>query len=745
VAKEVIASIYSGVTTKQLDEEAARIAATYSNDHPDYALLAGNLCISRHHKETKDDFIQLTRELYIFNIISNEYMEKVERFNKEIFVSLGISLNEVINYELDYDFSYFGWKTLEKSYLLKVNDKIVERPQHLYMREAIAVSDTLEEVIETYQMLSSKEYTHATPTMFYAGVKNGQLASCFLINNKGDSRAELMQTTDTVSAISCSAGGIGLSISNVRAAGSHIAGSGGKSNGILPLLRTYNELAKWWDQGGGKRKGSFAMYIEPWHKDVEILLDIRKNHGKEEFRARELFPALWIPDLFMKMVEQDGDWYLMCPNEVIKAGIPALDECYGGEFEQNYYRAVEMGLGKKIKAQDLWIKIIEAQTETGTPFMLYKDQANKKSNQKNLGTIKSSNLCTEIIEYTDKDEVAVCNLASIALSKFVKPNGDFDFERLKEVAYKVTLRLNNVIDITYYPVKEAKHSNLRHRPIGIGVQGLADAFAMMQIPFESDLAREINLQIFETIYYAAVRASIDLAAKHGPYETFEGSPASQGLLQYDMWGVEPITNYDWKGLKADLDKYGMRNSLLVAPMPTASTSQIMGNNEAFEPYTSNMYVRRVLSGEFNVVNKHLVKDLEALGLWTETIKNKIILDKGSVQNIEEIPQHLKEIYKTVWEISMKTVIDMAADRGAFIDQSQSMNLWMASPNFGKISSMHFYAWKKGLKTGMYYLRTKAAVDANKNFGIDVAETKVSAKEAIACSLDNPDACEACGS
>jgi len=584
---------------------------------------------------------------------------------------------------------------------------VVERPQHMYMRVALGIhKQDIESAIQTYHLMSERWFTHATPTLFNAGTPKPQMSSCFLLTMKDDSIDGIYDTLKQTAKISQSAGGIGLSIHNVRATGSYIGGTNGTSNGIIPMLKVFNDTARYVDQGGGKRKGAFAIYLEPWHADIIAFLDLRKNHGKEEMRARDLFYALWMPDLFMKRVEADGNWSLFCPNEA-----PGLAECFGPAFEQLYERYEAEGRARKtIKAQELWFAILEAQIETGTPYLLYKDAANRKSNQQNLGTIKSSNLCTEILEYTSADEVAVCNLASLALPRFVN-EGRFDFEKLYEVTYQVTKNLNRIIDHNYYPVEEARRSNLRHRPIGLGVQGLADVFILLRLPFESELAKMLNKNIFETIYFAAMTASKDLAQKEGAYETFAGSPLSKGSFQFDLWNVQPSDRHDWETLRAEVIQYGVRNSLLVAPMPTASTSQILGNNECFEPYTSNIYVRRVLSGEFIIVNKHLLKDLVQLGLWNDAMKNKIIAANGSVQQINEIPDHIKALYKTVWEIKQRHLIDLAADRGVYICQSQSLNLFVDNPTAAKLTSMHFYAWKKGLKTGMYYLRTQAAAQA----------------------------------
>jgi ribonucleoside-diphosphate reductase alpha chain len=669
------------------------------------------------------------------------------------------TLDSAIIYDRDFQYDYFGFKTLERGYLLRLNGKVAERPQHMLMRVAVGIHGAdLDAAVQTYNSLSEGWYTHATPTLFNAGTPKPQMSSCFLLQLKDDSISGIYDTLKQCAQISQSAGGIGLSIHNLRATGSYIKGTNGTSNGIVPMLRVFNDTARYVDQGGGKRKGSFAVYIEPWHADIEDFLDLKKNHGKEEMRARDLFYALWIPDLFMQRVEQNGDWTLMCPNEC-----PGLGDSWGEKFEALYMQFESEGKGRKtMKAQDLWFKILESQIETGTPYILFKDSANRKSNQQNLGTIKSSNLCTEIIEYTAPDEVAVCNLASIALPKFVE-KGKFNHQKLFEVTMEVTKNLNRVIDRNYYPVPEARRSNMRHRPIGLGVQGLADAFILMRHPFESVEAKVLNREIFETIYYAALTASKDLAKEDGPYETYAGSPASKGILQFDMWGVKPSDRWEWDILRDEIKQHGIRNSLLVAPMPTASTAQILGNNECFEPYTSNLYTRRVLSGEFIVVNKYLLRDLVKLGLWSDEMKNKIIAGNGSVQHIAEIPQNLKELYKTAWEISQKTIIDMSADRGAYICQSQSLNVFMENVNFAKLTSMHFHSWKSGLKTGMYYLRTKAATDAIKftldksklaqpaakeESGAATAAQEQSAEElakaGIACSLDDPEGCEMCG-
>jgi ribonucleoside-diphosphate reductase alpha subunit len=708
VSKKVVEGIYDGVSTTELDNLAAETAASLTTKHPDYALLASRIAVSNLHKNTIKSFSATMRKLHQYTdaatgrkmpLLADDVMEVIEA-HAEL-------LDSCIIYDRDFGFDYFGFKTLEKSYLLRLDGKVAERPQHMYMRVAIGIhKHDIESAIQTYHLMSERWFTHATPTLFNAGTPKPQMSSCFLLTMKDDSIDGIYDTLKQTAKISQSAGGIGLSIHNVRATGSYIGGTNGTSNGIIPMLKVFNDTARYVDQGGGKRKGAFAIYLEPWHADIISFLDLRKNHGKEEMRARDLFYALWMPDLFMKRVEADGNWSLFCPNEA-----PGLAECFGSAFEQLYERYEAEGRARQtMKAQELWFAILEAQIETGTPYMLYKDAANRKSNQQNLGTIKSSNLCTEILEYTSADEVAVCNLASLALPRFVN-EGRFDFEKLYEVTYLVTKNLNRIIDHNYYPVEEARRSNVRHRPIGLGVQGLADVFILLRLPFESELAKMLNKNIFETIYFAAMTASKDLAKKEGAYETFAGSPLSKGLFQFDLWNVQPSDRHDWDTLRAEVIQHGVRNSLLVAPMPTASTSQILGNNECFEPYTSNIYVRRVLSGEFIIVNKHLLKDLVQLGLWNDTMKNKIIAANGSIQQINEIPDHIKALYKTVWEIKQRHLIDLAADRGVYICQSQSLNLFVDNPTAAKLTSMHFYAWKKGLKTGMYYLRTQAAAQA----------------------------------
>ncbi|MDX1684249.1 MAG: ribonucleoside-diphosphate reductase subunit alpha [Saprospiraceae bacterium] len=707
IAKKVIQGLYDGVTTSDLDNLAAETAATMSTTHPDYALLAARIAISNLHKNTDKSFAKTMEALY--NYVDPKTDEKAGLIGDstiKIIRKHADKLDSAIIYDRDYNFDFFGFKTLERSYLLKMDGKVVERPQHMLMRTAVGIhGEDLKSAIQTYNLMSEKWFIHATPTLFNAGTPKPQLSSCFLLSMTEDSISGIFETLSRCAKISQSAGGIGLSIHNIRAQGSYIKGTGGTSNGIIPMLKVYNDTARYVDQGGGKRKGAFAVYIEPWHADIHEFLDLKKNHGKEELRARDLFYAMWIPDLFMERVKENGDWSLFCPNEA-----PDLHETYGGEFEALYHKYEKEGRARKVvKAQDLWFKILESQIETGTPYILYKDAANRKSNQKNLGTIKSSNLCTEIMEYTSPDEVAVCNLASLSLPKFID-NGKFDFDKLHEITRVVTRNLNKIIDINYYPIKEAERSNLRHRPIGIGVQGLADTYLMMGMPFDGDEARKLNKDIFETIYHASLTESNVLAKKEGPYETYEGSPVSQGVLQYDMWGVTPSDRWDWKGLKKKIKANGVRNSLLLAPMPTASTSQILGNNECIEPYTSNIYTRRTLSGEYIVINKHLLKDLIELDLWNDDMKEQLMAANGSVQEIEGLPAKIKEMYKTVYEISQKAIIDQAADRGAYICQSQSLNLFVENPSFAKLSSMHFYGWQKGLKTGMYYLRSKAAVD-----------------------------------
>ena len=793
IAQKVIAGIYDGISTQELDNLAAETAASLIPKHPDYSILASRIAVSRLHKTTKKKFSETIHDLYTYvdpetnlpaGLINDETYKTVMK-NKQ-------KLDGAVIHERDFDFEYFGFKTLEKSYLLKTYGQTTETPQHMYMRVAVGIwGEDMKNVIKTYELLSNHLMTHATPTLFNAGTKKPQLSSCFLLMMSDDSIPGIYKTLSDVAVISQNAGGIGLAIHNVRSTGSYIKGTNGTSNGIVPMLKVFNETARYVDQGGGKRKGSFAIYVEPWHADIEDFLDLRKNTGKEELRARDLFLALWTPDLFMKRVKEDGEWSLFSPSDV-----PGLWELYGEEFDQAYEKAELSGKARKtIKARDLWTKIIDSQIETGTPYMLYKDAANKKSNQQNLGTIKSSNLCTEILEYTDKDEQAVCNLASIPVNKFLKSTDnrtskvargkcEVDHKFLYDVAYQTTLNLNKVIEVNYYPTKETERSNMKHRPIGIGIQGLADLFAIMGIPFTSLEAKKINEEVFETIYFASMIASVDLAKKEGAYESFPGSPLSKGQFQFNLWGFDDSSlsgRWDWNKLRKDVMKHGARNSLLLAPMPTASTAQIMGNNEAFEPFTSNIYTRRTLSGEFIIVNKHLVRDLIAIGLWDEDMKNMIILNKGSVQNIQQIPEAIRETYKTVWEIKQKDLIDMSAGRGKFICQSQSLNLFIENVNAAKLTSAHFHSWELGLKTGMYYLRTKSAVDAIAGLGMDMEKAKKSLKNSeekviiqqkenveekidkmgmtseelskaaenimsdIVCSLDNPDDCLACGS
>jgi ribonucleoside-diphosphate reductase alpha chain len=712
VTMRVIEGLYDGVTTSELDNLAAETAASMTISHPDYAQLAARIAISNLHKNTNKSFSETMKEMYFY--VNPRTNQKAPLLSDEVYEAIQANaefLNSHIIYNRDFNYDYFGFKTLERSYLLKINGKIVERPQHMLMRVAVGIHlNDMESVIETYDLMSKKFFTHATPTLFNAGTPKPQMSSCFLLTMKDDSIDGIYDTLKQTAKISQSAGGIGLSIHNVRATGSYIRGTNGTSNGIVPMLRVFNDTARYVDQGGGKRKGSFAIYLETWHADIFEFLDLKKNTGKEEMRARDLFFAMWTSDLFMKRVQEDTYWTLMCPNEC-----PGLCDVYGEEFEALYTSYEAQNKGRKtVKARELWEKILESQIETGTPYMLYKDAANRKSNQKNLGTIRSSNLCTEIMEYTAADEIAVCNLASISLPMFVE-NGEFNHQLLYNVTKRVTRNLNKVIDRNYYPVPEAENSNMRHRPVGLGVQGLADAFILLRLPFTSDEAKKLNQEIFETMYFAAVTASMEEAKVDGPYSSFKGSPISQGEFQHNLWNIkdeELSGRWDWKALRKDVMKHGVRNSLLMAPMPTASTSQILGNNEAFEPYTSNIYTRRVLSGEFIVVNKHLLEDLVKRGLWTEDLKQQLMRNNGSVQDLD-IPQDLKELYKTVWEMSMKDIIDMSRHRGYFIDQSQSLNLFMQDANYAKLTSMHFYAWQSGLKTGMYYLRTKAAVDAIK--------------------------------
>ncbi|CAO3700706.1 hypothetical protein G6F70_001599 [Rhizopus microsporus] len=747
ITQKVISGVYQGVTTVELDNLAAETAAYMTTRHPDYALLAARIAISNLHKETKKVFSQVIEDLYNYvNPKTGKHSPMISNETYKVVMDNADRLNSAIIYDRDFKYNFFGFKTLERSYLLKIDGKIAERPQHLIMRVAIGIHGTdIDAAIETYNLMSERYFTHASPTLFNAGTPRPQMSSCFLLTMKEDSIEGIYETLKICAQISKTAGGIGLNIHNIRASGSYIAGTNGYSNGLLPMLRVFNNTARYVDQGGNKRPGAFAMYLEPWHADIFTFLDLRKNFGKDEIRARDLFYALWVPDLFMQRVRDGGDWSLFCPNEA-----PGLHEVWGDEFVALYEKYEREGRAREtIKAQKLWYAILEAQTETGNPFILYKDACNRKSNQQNLGTIKCSNLCTEIVEYSSPDEVAVCNLASIALPTYVINREKYDFQKLHDVTKVITRNLNKIIDINYYPVIEAERSNKRHRPIGLGVQGLADTFMALRYPFDSPEAKQLNIQIFETIYHAALEASCELAEKYGPYETYEGSPVSKGILQYDMWNVTPTNLWDWAALKEKIAKHGVRNSLLVAPMPTASTSQMLGFNECFEPYTSNFYTRRVLSGEYQMVNPWLLRDLVDMGLWNDDVKNMIMADGGSIQNVPSIPQNLKDLYKTVWEISQRTIIDMAADRGAYIDQSQSLNIFMAEPNFGKLTSMHFYGWQKGLKTGMYYLRTRPAVDAIK-FTVDQLSLREYRKKIeeknqadMICSIDNKEACMSC--
>jgi len=762
ISMRVIEGIYDGVTTSELDNLAAEIAATLTTTHPDFAKVAARIAVSNLHKSTKKSFSETVKDLHVYvNPRTGKKASMIAEDVYQIIMDNADKLDSTIIYNRDFGYDFFGFKTLERSYLLKINGEIVERPQHMLMRVSIGIhKEDIDAAIETYELMSKRYFTHATPTLFNAGTPKPQMSSCFLLQMQDDSIDGIYDTLKQTAKISQSAGGIGLSIHNVRATGSYIRGTNGTSNGIVPMLKVYNDTARYVDQGGGKRKGSFAIYLEPWHADVFQFLDLKKNHGKEEMRARDLFFAMWVPDLFMKRVEENGEWTLMCPNEC-----PHLFDTYGDEFEKLYTGYEKVGKGRKtIKARELWEKILEAQIETGNPYMLYKDAVNRKSNHKNLGTIRSSNLCTEIMEYTAPDEVAVCNLASIAIPMFISEDADgvkfFDHKKLFKVTKKVAKNLDTVIDQNYYPVPEAENSNMRHRPVGIGIQGLADAFILLRLPFTSEEAKKLNQEIFETIYFASLTASMELSKEKEPYSTFKGSPISQGEFQFNMWNIneeELSGRWEWKKLRKNIMDHGVRNSLLVAPMPTASTSQILGNNEAFEPYTSNIYTRRVLSGEFIVVNKHLLEDLVNLGLWNNDMKEEIMRANGSIQHIESIPQDLKDLYRTVWEMSMKDIIDMARHRGYFIDQSQSLNLFMQDPDYAKLTSMHFYAWKSGLKTGMYYLRTKSAVNAIQ-FTVSKKADELPAgaveekpltgeelKEMVIKSRENPDDCLMCGS
>ncbi len=719
LAQQVLSQIVDGVKTSELDELTAQLAASLSTLHPDYATLASRIAISNHHKNTRASFSEVVETL------SNQVMpatgEKTSLLNDELLEIVrkhADRINAKIDASRDYLLDYFGFKTLEKSYLLKdTSMKIVERPQHMWMRVSLALwGDNFDRAFETYDFLSQKFFTHATPTLFNAGTPRQQLSSCFLLAMHNDSIAGIYKTLGDCAAISKYAGGIGLHVHNIRARGSLIRGTNGVSNGLIPMLRVFNNTARYVDQGGGKRNGSFAIYLEPWHADVEDFLKLKLNTGAEEERARDLFYALWISDLFMERVENNQQWTLFCPNEA-----PGLADVWGDEFRTLYEKYEAEGRGrKKVDAQKLWFQILDSQMETGTPYLVYKDAANRKSNQQNLGTIKSSNLCSEIIEYSSPEETAVCNLASIALPAYVDEKS-VDWTKLRNATKVATRNLNRVIDINYYPTPETRNSNFRHRPIGLGVTGLADVFAMLELPWESDEAAKVNQLIFEHMYFAAVEASCEVAIAEGPYSSFDGSPASKGKLQPDLWGVVPMTEtsgeLDWKGLREKVMKHGLRNSLLLAPMPTASTSQILGYNECFEPFTSNLYTRRTLAGEFIVVNKYLLRMLMKAGIWSEGLKQEIVARNGSIQGIASIPESIQAIFKTSWEIKQRTLIDLAAARGAFVCQSQSLNLFLSDPTYSKLTSMHFYAWKKGLKTGCYYLRTKAPVTAQK-FTID---------------------------
>lgn len=806
LVQKIIDRLYNGISTILIDELTAQQCASLATTHPDYGVLASRILMSNHHKNTNQDMYKVSKKLYDFKDIHGVHHPIISKEQFNIIKKNKTAIQSIIDYDRDFLIDYFGFKTLERAYLLRINKVIVERPQQMWMRVAIGIhKDNMEKVKETYDYMSQKYFTHATPTLFNAGTPRPQLSSCYLIAMESDSIKGIYNTLSDCAAISKWAGGIGLHVHNIRASGSHIRGTNGTSNGLVPMLRVFNNTARYVDQGGGKRHGSFAIYLEPWHGDIFEFLEMKKNHGDEEMRARDLFYALWIPDLFMKRVSQNADWTLMCPD-----ACPGLSDCYGEKFEELYTKYESEGKGiKTIKAREVWFKILDSQMETGTPYMLYKDACNLKSNQKNLGTIKSSNLCTEIVEYSNDEETAVCNLASIALSKFIKKTtspftkpltvytkndckwcdllkyllnrknieynqviidpsmfenyqkefnvktlpllthgeekvggyndtlnllrDQFDYELLHKVTKIVTRNLNNVIDINFYPTDKTKNSNMKHRPIGIGVQGLADAFAMMDVTFYSDLAKQINKNIFETMYHAALEASMEAAKEESPYSSFKGSPASEGILQFDMWNVIPSNRYDWDSLKLNIKEHGLRNSLLLAPMPTASTSQILGNNECFEPFTSNIYVRRTIAGEFVCINKFLLKELIDLGLWTDEIKNSIIRQNGSVQNVKGIPKGLQEKYKIVWEIPMKHLLEMSADRGAFICQSQSTNLWMKEPSYKKLTAMHMFAWKKGLKTGIYYLRTKAKA-APQQFTIEPDKKQSNVEEEEDCLM-----------
>ena len=768
IAQKVCTRIYNGVKTTELDELAAHLCSSLSIENPEYSTLASRIIISNHHKNTSPSFSETIQILYNNKDIHNETSPLITDELYNIVIKNKEKLNTYIDYQRDYLFDYFGFKTLERAYLMRVNKKVIERPQHLWMRVSIGIhGNDMREVLQTYDMMSKKYFTHATPTLFNAGTNRPQLSSCFLCSMNDDSVAGIFESLKELALISKYAGGIGIHIHQIRGRGSHIRGTNGTSNGIIPMLRVFNNTARYIDQAG-KRLGSIAVYIEPWHTDVEAFLELKKNHGNEEDRCRDLFLALWIPDLFMKRVKENGKWSLMCPDQC-----KGLSDVYGDEFEKLYEEYEKEGkYTKQINAQDLWFKILEAQIEQGVPYILYKDAANKKSNQKNLGTIKSSNLCAEVLIYSSPEETGVCNLASICLPSYIE-NNEFNFEKLHETTKVIAKNLNKVIDKNFYPVEKARVSNLKHRPIGIGVQGLADVFVQLRYPFESDDAKKINKDIFETIYHAAMEASMELSKKRkymireiqegrseeqlenyvnefeidtvkgkyeGSYSSFEGSPISQGLFQFDLWGQEPSNRYDWNKLKEDIKEYGIRNSLLLSPMPTASTSQIMGFNESFEPFTNNIFQRKTLSGEFIIINKYLIKDLIELKLWNKDMKDLIILNNGSIQDIADIPEELKALYKTAWEIKQKSIIDMSADRGIYICQTQSMNIFMEEPDFQKLSSMHFYAHSKGLKTGSYYLRTRPRAKTQQ-FTIDPEF----AKKKKRCIEQNGDSCVLCSS
>ena len=736
LAMKVIDQLFDGISTAKIDELSAEQCASMSSTHHDYNTLAGRIVVSNHQKNTEQSFSKVMTALYNFKDKHGHHSPLVSEELYAVVQVAGDELDAMCDYSRDYLIDYFGFKTLDRAYLMKIDGKSVERAQHMWLRVAMGIHGTdMSAIQETYDYMSRKYFTHATPTLFNAGTPHPQLSSCFLQAMESDSVDGIYNTLKECALISKWAGGIGLHIHNVRASGSHIRGTNGNSNGIVPMLKVFNHTAKYIDQGGGRRNGSFAIYLEPWHADVEMFLQMRKNHGDEELKARDLFYAVWVPDLFMERIKANGKWTLMCPDEC-----PGLADVYGDEFVALYTKYEQEGKGRAtVNARDIWLQILDAQMETGTPYILFKDACNKKSNQKNIGTIKSSNLCTEILQYSDETETAVCNLASIALPTFVSADGVFDYEELHKVTKVVTANLNRVIDVNYYPIEKARKSNMRHRPIGIGVQGLNDTFMLMDISFHSEEAKDVNKKVFETMYHAALERSCELAQGYGPYETFAGSPASQGILQFDMWNVDPTNaRYDWTALKQKIMTHGLRNSLLLAPMPTASTSQILGFNECIEPVTSNIYSRRTLAGEFIMTNKYLMNDLLKLDLWNDKIKNNIIANNGSVQHIEAIPQKIRDKYKTVWELPMKHLIDMSADRGAYICQSQSLNLWLEDPNYNSLTSMHFYSWSKGLKTGIYYLRRRARSQAQK-FTIEPE------RKPGAVAQEEEDICEMCGS